>query len=92
MHDQGYPRNSDPPRSAIDRYAVTAAGHVLMSAIWLEHRVRSFSTQLGTLPSPHTSIMPVVSSSASRHSDRGLLVLDGRGDPPSPRHEKGNPQ
>ena len=40
MHDQGYSTNSDPPRSAIDRYAVTAAGHVLMSAIWLEHRVR----------------------------------------------------
>jgi hypothetical protein len=79
MQDQGGPMNSDSARSAIDRQAVTA-GHVLMSELWLEHRVRSFSTRLGTLPIQQASVVSVVSPSASRQSDRGLLVPDGRGD------------
>ena len=42
---------SDSERTAIDRHAVTAAGQLLMSAIWLEHRVRRFSTCVTAFPS-----------------------------------------
>ena len=72
--------SSDSARTAIDRHAVTAAGQLLMSAIWLEHRVRRFSTRLSMLPSQRASVVSVVSSSVAHQSDRGLLVPDGRGD------------
>jgi hypothetical protein len=80
MLDQAGPMNPEPARSAIDRQAVTAAGQVLMSAIWLEHRVRSFSTRLATLPIHQASVLPFESSSPSHQSDRGLPMSDGRGD------------
>jgi hypothetical protein len=71
--------SSGPDRTAIDRHAVTAAGQLLMSAIWLEHRVRRFSTRLSMLPGQQASSpAPVVSSSAFQPSDRGILVPDGR--------------
>ena len=44
MRNEGGTVNCDSSRSAIDRRAVTAAGQLLMSAIWLEHRVRRVST------------------------------------------------
>lgn len=43
-----------PDRAAIDRHAVVAAGHLLMSAIWLEHRVRHLSTHLSVFPNRQT--------------------------------------
>jgi hypothetical protein len=79
MQDQGGPIKSDSDRSAIDRHAVTAAGHLLMSALWLERRVRSFSTPRGTLPMQQALVVSVETSSAYQ-SDRGLSVPDGRGD------------
>ena len=72
--------NSDSDRSAIDRQAVTAAGQLLMSAIWLEHRVRRFSTRLTMLPSQRASVMSVVRSSVAHQADRGPLVPDSRSD------------
>jgi hypothetical protein len=66
---------SDSDRTAIDRRVVTAAGQLLMSAIWLETRVRRVSTRLTMLPSQRTSVVPVARSSVAHHSDRGL---DGR--------------
>jgi hypothetical protein len=51
MPNQGPSANSDSGRSAIDRRAVTAAGQLLMSAIWLEHRVRRISRRLTISPS-----------------------------------------
>ena len=51
MRIQDGDMTSDSARTAIDRHAVTAAGQLLMSAIWLEHRVRRFSTGLRMLPS-----------------------------------------
>jgi hypothetical protein len=80
MRIQDGDMSSDSDRTAIDRHAVTAAGQLLMSAIWLEHRVRRFSTRLSMLPSQRASVVSVVSSSGSHHSDRGLLQPDGRGD------------
>jgi hypothetical protein len=81
--------NCDSYRSAIDRRAVTATGQLLMSAIWLEHRVRRVSTRL-TLPSgQRPSAVPVVRSSVAHQSDRWLLVPDGRAIEPLPRQEKG---
>jgi hypothetical protein len=54
---------SESDRTAIDRHAVIAAGQLLMSAIWVEHRVRRFSPRLTMFPSQRTSVMAVVSTS-----------------------------
>jgi hypothetical protein len=83
---------SDSDRTAIDRHAVTAAAQLLISAIWLEHRVRRFSTRFSMSPSQRASVLPVVSSSASHETDRALRVRDGRGDWPTPHQEKGATQ
>jgi hypothetical protein len=74
MRDQDGPRNSDSTRSAIDRYAVIAASQVLMSSIWIEHRVRRFPMRLRTLSIGQRAGASAVSSSASRQSDRGQIV------------------
>jgi hypothetical protein len=79
---------SDPGRRAIDHHAVTAAGQLLMSAIWLEHRVRSFSTHLNLLASPRFSDAPATSSSDSHQSERGQLVSEGWSDWPTPTKRK----
>jgi hypothetical protein len=65
MQNQGGTTNSDSGRTAIDRHAVIAAGHVLMSAIWLEHRARVFSTRLWTLPTQRASFASVPNFPAS---------------------------
>jgi hypothetical protein len=70
---------SDSDRAALDRHAVAAAGQLLISAIWLEHRLRYFSTRLATLPSQRTSMLSDVNSPVARE-DRGVLASDGRGD------------
>ena len=80
MQDQRRPMNSDSARSAIDRHAVSAVGQVLMSAIWLEHRILRASARLSMLPSQRGSVVSVVSSTDPQESDRGLLDPDGRGD------------
>ena len=69
---------SDSDRTAIDRHAVTAAGQLLISAIWLEHRLRYFSTRLATLPSQSASVLSGVNAPVAR-ADRRLLASDGRG-------------
>ena len=68
--------SSDPGRTAIDRHAVTAAGQLLMSAIWLEHRLRRFPAQLSVLGRPPSSLRSAAGSSDSHQSDRGLPVPD----------------
>jgi hypothetical protein len=80
MRIQDADTSSDSGRTSIDRHAVTAAGELLMSAIWMEHRVRRFSTRFSILPSPRGSTVTAVRSSDGRHQDRGVLVPDGRGD------------
>lgn len=80
MPDQGSNVNCDFARSAIDRRAVTAAVQLLMSAIWLEHRVRRVSTRLTVSPSQRASVMSVVRPSVAHPSGRGLLLPDGRSD------------
>jgi hypothetical protein len=71
-------RTSDPDRAALDRHAVAAAGQLLISAIWLEHRLRYFSTRLATLPSQRASVLPLVNSPDVREH-RSTPVSDGRG-------------
>ena len=66
--------SSDSGRTPIDRHAVSAAGQLLMSAIWLEHSVRRFPTHLSVLASPRSSAAPVASTSDTHPSPRGLLV------------------
>ncbi len=70
---------SDSGRTTIDRQAVTAAGQLLMSAIWLEHRVRRFSTHFSVLPSQRSSAVSAASSSAAQKTDQGVLVHDAYG-------------
>ena len=72
-------RTSNSDRAALDRQAVAAAGQLLISAIWLEHRLRYFSTRLATLPSQRASVMSDVNSPVDRE-DRTVLASDGRGD------------
>ena len=71
-------KTSDSDRTAIDRRAISAAGQLLMSAIWLEHRVRRVSTRLTMSPSQGASVVSVVRSSVAHQSDRELSVPDGR--------------
>jgi hypothetical protein len=71
---------SDSDRTAIDRHAVIAVGQQLMSAIWLEHRFRRFSTRLTMFPSQRTSVMSVVSASGADQTDGGMLAPARRGD------------
>ena len=80
MQNQNGTLNCDSARSAIDRRAVTAAGQLLMSAIWLEHRVRRVSMRLTMSPNQRASVVSVVRSSVAHQSDRELPVPDGRND------------
>ena len=80
MRIQGGDMSSDSDRTALDHHAVIAAGQLLMSAIWLEHRVRRFSTRLTMSPSQRASVASVVRSSAAHQSDREPLVPDGWSD------------
>jgi hypothetical protein len=72
MSIQVHNMSSEPGRTAIDRHAVTAAGQMLMSAIWFEHRVRSWSKRLSMSARPRSSAVCVVRLSQSHQSDRGL--------------------
>jgi hypothetical protein len=82
---------SDSDRTAIDRHAVTAAGQLLISAIWLEHRLRYFSARLATLPSQRASVLSGVNSPVAR-ADRTVFSPDGRGDrTDTPQRERYNP-
>lgn len=80
MRIQDGDMTSDSDRTAFDRHAVTAAGQLLMSAIWLEHRVRRFSSRLTMFPSQRASVVPVVITSVAHQRDRGVLVPYRRGD------------
>ena len=79
MRIQDGDMSSASNRTAIDRHAVTAAGQLLMSAIWLEHRVRRFSTRLTMFSSQRAPDVSVLSSSVAE-SDRGRLVPDCQAD------------
>ena len=70
-------KTSDSDRAALDRHAVTAAGQLLISAIWLEHRVRYFSTRLATLPSQRLSGLSDVNPSVARE-ERKAFAPGGR--------------
>jgi hypothetical protein len=80
MHNLGATVNSDRGRSAIDRRAVTAAAQLLMSAIWLEHRVRRVSTRLTMSSSQQASNVSVVRPSVAHQSGSALLVPDSWSD------------
>jgi hypothetical protein len=80
MRIQDGDMSSGSARTRIDRHAVVAAGQLLISAIWLEHRVRRFSTRLGMLPSQRASVESVESTSIPHQTDRGMLVPDCQGD------------
>jgi hypothetical protein len=70
--------SSDSDRAALDRHAVAAAGQLLISAIWLEHRLRYFSTRLPTLPSQRASMLSDVNSPIVREDQR-VPASDGSG-------------
>jgi|HubBroStandDraft_4_1064222.scaffolds.fasta_scaffold670475_2 hypothetical protein len=90
MRNEGDTVNCDSSRSAIDRRAVTAAGQLLMSAIWLEHRVRRVSTRLTLSSGQRPPAVSVVRSWVSHQSDCGPLVPDGVGaTEPPPQQKKG---
>jgi hypothetical protein len=81
---------SDSDRGALDRHAVTAAGQLLISAIWLEHRLRYFSARLATSPSQRASALSGVSSPVARAAER--WSPDGRGDrTDTPQRERYDP-
>ena len=80
MRNEGGTVNCDSSRSAIDRRAVIAAAQLLMSAIWLEHRVRRVSTRLTMSSSQQASDVSVARPSIAHQSGIGLLVPDGRSD------------
>jgi hypothetical protein len=80
MRNEGGTVNCDSSRSAIDRRAVTAAGQLLMSAIWLEHRVRRVSTLFTLSSGQRASAVSVLRSSVAHQSDRELPVPGGRSD------------
>jgi hypothetical protein len=65
--------NRDPgsARTAVDRRAVTAAGHLLMSAIWLEHRVRHVATRVIAPPNQGRSGAPAVRPLVVRNESWG---------------------
>ena len=79
MQIQDGDMRSDSDRGALDRLAVTAAGELLISAIWLEHRLRYFSARFATLPSQSASMLSGVNSPVAR-ADRTVFSPDGRGD------------
>jgi hypothetical protein len=79
--------SSDSARTVIDRQAVIAAGQLLMSAIWLEHRVRRFSKRRRMLPSQHPLCLVVSTSASHRLGPRVLVPEVGTTDPP--HQEKG---
>lgn len=68
--------SSESGRTAIDRQAVSAAGQLLMSAIWLEHRARRFSKRLNALPSQRSSVASFVGPSVTQKTDQEVLVDD----------------
>src|SRR5579871_6034182 len=72
--------SSDSTRTAIDRHAVTAAGQLLISAIWLEHRVRRVSTRLGVFPSRRAPVMSFMRTSVADQGDRKVTAPGSRGD------------
>jgi hypothetical protein len=82
---------SDSDRAALDRHAVAAAGQLLISAIWMEHRLRYFSARLASLPSQRATVLPLENSPVAR-ADRRVFVLDGRGDRTEPARERGTAQ
>jgi hypothetical protein len=91
MQIQDRDMSSDSNRTTIDRHAVTAAGQLLMSAIWLEHRVRRFSTRLSKLPSQRAPAMSFVSTSVADQTDRRMIAPGSRGDGTTPHNRKVRP-
>jgi hypothetical protein len=79
MSIQVHKVSSDSGRTAIDRHAVVTAGHLLMSAIWLEHQARRFSTRLNVSVRPRPFAVSVMRLSDSHQSDRGLHAPTGWG-------------
>jgi hypothetical protein len=79
--------SSDSNRTAIDGHAVAGAGQLLMSAIWLVHRVRSFSMRLSMLPSQRAPSAFVVSVQHPRR----LTMAVNTGPPARRTEQSGNP-
>ena len=73
MRIEGSGIRSDAARTAIDRHAVRAVGQLLTSGIWLEHRVRRFSTDLSLFPSPRAFGVRVASFPVAQQSDSGRI-------------------
>jgi hypothetical protein len=61
--------SSEKARTAMDRHAVIAAGQLLMSAIWLEHRVRRASANLSAFARQGPYVLPAVKSSVTQRLD-----------------------
>jgi hypothetical protein len=57
----------------MDRHAVIAAGQLLMSAIWLEHRVRSASANLSVLARQRAFVFPVGKSLVTQRMRSGSI-------------------
>ena len=91
MRIQNDTMSTGSDRSALDRHAVTAAGQLLMSAIWLEHRVRRFSTRVMG-PSQRTSVAAVVSSSDAHNPDQGCSYATVGSTESTPHEEAGTHQ
>jgi hypothetical protein len=79
--------SSDSNRTAIDGHTVAGAGQLLMSAIWLVHRVRSFSMRLSMLPSQRAPSAFVVSVQHPRR----LTMAVNTGPPARRTEQSGNP-
>ena len=73
MQIQSSGMRSETARTAVDRHAVIAAGQLLISAIWLEHRVRRVSANLSMLARQGAFVMPVVKPSITQRLDSGPI-------------------
>ena len=91
MRIQDGDMSSGSARTRIDRHAVVAAGQLLISAIWLEHRVRRFSTRLGMLPSQRASVESVEHVGSSSKRTEGCSFLTARAIEPTLTKRRARP-
>jgi hypothetical protein len=78
MRIQDDTTSSDSGRTTLDRQAVTATGQLLMSAIWLEHRVRRLFDASEHVDEPASIRCVFVRTSASHQFGPRVLAPDSR--------------
>ena len=75
MQDQRGPMNSESAGRRSTVMLSLQSAQVLVSAIWLEHRIRRVSARLSTLPSQRASVVSVGSSQTLKNRTVGCSFL-----------------